>query len=56
MSEAGGEDDAASVAGEVGEAGAGAESGRETPETDGQQTSQQGEAAQYHQAGYLNSK
>ena len=55
MSEAGGEDDAAPVAGEVGEAGPGAESGREATETGGEEASQEGAATQHHQANYLNS-
>ncbi len=56
VSEAGGEDDAAPVAGEVGEAGPGAESGREAAETGGQEPSQEGAATQHHQANYLNTQ
>ena len=50
VSEAGGEDDAAPVAGEVGEGGPGAESGREATETGGEETCQQRAATQHHQA------
>ena len=56
MSEAGGEDDAAPVAGEVGEAGPGAESGREATETGREEASQEGAAAQHHQTTDLNSE
>ena len=54
--EAGGEDDAAPVAGEVGDAGPRAEAGREAPETGGQEAGQQGAAAQHRQTTDLNSE